>query len=134
MSSTLGQLTTELDLGSLAADAFSGVIPTPLQTGVGVGSLVLDKSWAIAAEPGLEYEAGHLAAALGSLLNAELAMALPDPDTWVLADLSNWQRSPEGLRRWDDLAALLDQCELAAGELSDEITRLHFSHVDRRTI
>jgi uncharacterized alpha-E superfamily protein len=66
--------------------------------------------------------------------DAELAMALPDPDTWVLADLSNWQRSPEGLRTWGELAELLDQCEIAAGELSDEITRLHFSHADRKTI
>ena len=66
--------------------------------------------------------------------DAELAMALPDPDTWVLADLSNWQRNPEGLRTWGELAELLEQCELAAGELSDEITRLHFSHADRKTI
>jgi len=64
--------------------------------------------------------------------DAVLAQGLPDPDSWVLADLSNWQRSPEGQRSWSELAALLDGCEAAAGELSDEITRLHFSHADRR--
>jgi uncharacterized circularly permuted ATP-grasp superfamily protein/uncharacterized alpha-E superfamily protein len=66
--------------------------------------------------------------------DAELAMALPDPDTWVLADLSNWQRSADGQRSWSALAELLEQCEAAAGALSDDITRLHFSHVDRRTV
>jgi hypothetical protein len=49
----------------------------------------------------------------------------------VLPDLSNWQRSPEGLRTWSDLATLLDGCEVAAVELSNEITRLHFSHADQ---
>lgn len=63
--------------------------------------------------------------------DAVLAQGLPDPDTWVLPDLSNWQRSPEGLRTWSDLATLLDGCEEAAGELSNEITRLHFSHADQ---
>jgi uncharacterized alpha-E superfamily protein len=64
--------------------------------------------------------------------DAELALALPDPDTWVLTDLSNWQRSPEGQRTWGDLVALLDACEQAAGNLSNEISRLHFSHADRQ--
>jgi len=64
--------------------------------------------------------------------DAELAMGLPDPDTWVLADLSNWQRNPEGERHWGELETLLDDCEAAAIELSEEITRLHFSHADRR--
>jgi uncharacterized alpha-E superfamily protein len=64
--------------------------------------------------------------------DAELAMGLPDPDTWVLADLSNWQRNPEGERHWGDLETLLDDCEAAAVELSEEITRLHFSHADRK--
>ncbi|MBU7572127.1 MAG: circularly permuted type 2 ATP-grasp protein [Hydrogenophaga sp.] len=64
--------------------------------------------------------------------DAVLARGLPDPDTWVLPDLSNWQRSPDGQRVWSDLAALLDGCEIAAIDLSDEITRLHFSHADQR--
>ena len=64
--------------------------------------------------------------------DAVLAQGLPNPDTWVLPDLSNWQRSPEGLRTWSDLAELLDGCELAAVELSNELSRLHFSHADLR--
>jgi uncharacterized circularly permuted ATP-grasp superfamily protein/uncharacterized alpha-E superfamily protein len=64
--------------------------------------------------------------------DAVLAQGLPDPDTWVLADLSNWQRNPDGERHWGELEALLDDCEAAAGELSDEISRLHFSHADRK--
>jgi uncharacterized circularly permuted ATP-grasp superfamily protein/uncharacterized alpha-E superfamily protein len=64
--------------------------------------------------------------------DAVLAQGLPDPDTWVLADLSHWQRNPEGERRWSDLEALLDDCEATAVQLSEEITRLHFSHADRK--
>ena len=64
--------------------------------------------------------------------DAVLAQGLPNPDTWVLPELSNWQRSPEGLRTWSDLAELLDGCELAAVELSNELSRLHFSHADLR--
>jgi uncharacterized circularly permuted ATP-grasp superfamily protein/uncharacterized alpha-E superfamily protein len=64
--------------------------------------------------------------------DAVLALELPDPDLWVLADLSNWQRDPEGRRTYQDLSALLSECEQAGGRLSDEITRLHFSHADRR--
>ena len=64
--------------------------------------------------------------------DAVLAQGLPDPDTWVLADLSHWQRNPEGERRWGELEVLLDECEATAVELSEEITRLHFSHADRK--
>ena len=64
--------------------------------------------------------------------DAQLAMELPDPDTWVLADLSNWQRNPEGERHWGELETLLDDCEAAAVALSEDITRLHFSHADRK--
>jgi uncharacterized alpha-E superfamily protein len=64
--------------------------------------------------------------------DAALAMALPDPDTWVLSELSHWQRGLNSPRRWDSLAELLRDCEAAAGKLSDEVTRLHFSHADRR--
>ncbi|MDP2164740.1 MAG: circularly permuted type 2 ATP-grasp protein [Hydrogenophaga sp.] len=64
--------------------------------------------------------------------DAELAMTLPDPNTWVLQDLSNWQRTPEDQRNCGDLVTLLGTCEQAAGNLSDEISRLHFSHADRK--
>jgi uncharacterized circularly permuted ATP-grasp superfamily protein/uncharacterized alpha-E superfamily protein len=64
--------------------------------------------------------------------DAVLARGLPDPDAWVLPDLSNWQRSSDGQRVWSDLATVLEGCEVAAIELSDEITRLHFSHADQR--
>ena len=64
--------------------------------------------------------------------DAVLAQGLPNPDAWVLQDLSNWQRSPEGLRTWSDLAELLDGCEISAVELSNELSRLHFSHADLR--
>lgn len=64
--------------------------------------------------------------------DAVLALELPDPDIWVLADLSYWQRDPEGRRTYQALSELLTHCEQAAGHLSDEITRLHFSHSDRR--
>ncbi|MBS3910531.1 MAG: circularly permuted type 2 ATP-grasp protein [Hydrogenophaga sp.] len=64
--------------------------------------------------------------------DAELAMTLPDPNTWVLQDLSNWQRTPEDQRTCGDLVTLLGTCEQAAGNLSDEISRLHFSHADRK--
>lgn len=67
-----------------------------------------------------------------TIQDAVLAQALPDPDTWVLADLSSWQRNAEGERHWGDLEVLLDDCEAAAIELSDEISRLHFSHADRK--
>ncbi len=63
--------------------------------------------------------------------DAVLAQGLPDPDTWVLAELSNWQRNADGERHWGDLEVLLDDCEAAVSQLSEEITRLHFSHADR---
>jgi uncharacterized circularly permuted ATP-grasp superfamily protein/uncharacterized alpha-E superfamily protein len=64
--------------------------------------------------------------------DAVLAQALPDPDVWVLTELSSWQREDRTLR-YSALTALLDDCEAAAAQLSDEITRLHFSHADRKT-
>jgi uncharacterized alpha-E superfamily protein len=64
--------------------------------------------------------------------DAALALALPDPDTWVLADLSNWQRTDNGQRRWTALTTLLESCVVAAGALSEEITHLHFNHADLR--
>jgi len=65
--------------------------------------------------------------------DAELARNLPDPATWQLAELSNWQRGADGRRVWGALVRVLEDCETAAIELSDEITRLHFSHADRRS-
>jgi uncharacterized alpha-E superfamily protein len=64
--------------------------------------------------------------------DAVLAQGLPDPDTWVLTDLSGWQRHADGQRSHEALEALLDDCEAAAAGLSEEITRLHFSHADQR--
>ncbi|WP_137919610.1 circularly permuted type 2 ATP-grasp protein [Hydrogenophaga sp. 2FB] len=63
--------------------------------------------------------------------DALLVRHLPDPATWLLPDLSNWQRGPDGHRHWTDLANLLDDCEAAARTVSDEISRLHFSHADQ---
>lgn len=65
--------------------------------------------------------------------DAEFARRLPDPAEWELTELSNWQRDSEGRRAWTALAELLDQCEAAAVELSNDITRLHFSHADQGT-
>jgi uncharacterized circularly permuted ATP-grasp superfamily protein/uncharacterized alpha-E superfamily protein len=64
--------------------------------------------------------------------DAELAKAMPNPDTWVLNELGHGQASPEGHGTWGDLLALLDACEQAAGNLSNDISRLHFSHADRQ--
>lgn len=64
--------------------------------------------------------------------DAALARALPDPDTWVLADLSSWQRTQDGQRQWTALTTLLARCVVAAGALSEEITHLHFNHADLR--
>ncbi|MFT5933548.1 MAG: hypothetical protein ACI9M6_000591 [Hydrogenophaga sp.] len=50
----------------------------------------------------------------------------------MLSELSHWQRSPEGQRHWHLLAKLLQDCEAAASNLSNEVTRLHFSHADQR--
>ena len=68
-----------------------------------------------------------------SEVNTRAPLALPDPDTWVLSELSHGQRDPDGQRRWPLLAELLHTCEAAAGNLSDEVTRLHFSHADQRS-
>jgi uncharacterized circularly permuted ATP-grasp superfamily protein/uncharacterized alpha-E superfamily protein len=67
----------------------------------------------------------------GNAQDAVLALELPDPDTWVLANLSNWQRSAQGERSYGELADLLNACQAAGASLSDELTRLHFSHADR---
>ncbi|MEX1166023.1 MAG: circularly permuted type 2 ATP-grasp protein [Hydrogenophaga sp.] len=64
--------------------------------------------------------------------DAVLAHALPNPDTWVLAELGQGEATPEGQPEYPALTALLDQCEQVAIQLSEEITRLHFSHADSR--
>ena len=64
--------------------------------------------------------------------DAVLALELPDPDTWALTELSLWQRDEDGQRHYAALEALLDRCGASAVRLSDELTRLHFSHADRR--
>ncbi len=64
--------------------------------------------------------------------DAVLAQGLPDPDTWALTELSCWQRQEHQVR-YGALSELLLACERAAADLSDEITRLHFSHADQRT-
>ncbi|MFM6985478.1 MAG: circularly permuted type 2 ATP-grasp protein [Hydrogenophaga sp.] len=64
--------------------------------------------------------------------DAVLARTLPDPDTWVLADLCQAPHKTGSEPQPAALAALLDDCETAAVELSDQISRLHFSHADRK--
>lgn len=64
--------------------------------------------------------------------DAVLAQGLPDPDVWVLTELSSWRREDQHMR-YGALAELLDGCEATAADLSDEITRLHFSHADQKT-
>lgn len=65
--------------------------------------------------------------------DAALAASLPDPDTWSLTELSHWQQPTPGRREWGRLAELLAQCEQTGARLSDEITRLHFSHAGRQS-
>mgnify|MGYP006158681503 CR=1 FL=1 len=36
-----------------------------------------------------------------------------------------------GRRVWGDLVQVLDTCEMAAIDLSNELSRLHFSHAER---
>ncbi|HEY9094774.1 MAG TPA: alpha-E domain-containing protein, partial [Hydrogenophaga sp.] len=73
-----------------------------------------------------------LRARLAKAQDAELALGLPDPDTWALTELSYWRTDPEGHRQYITLAELLNQCEVSAANLSDDLTRLHFSHADQR--
>ena len=62
-----------------------------------------------------------------------LAMTLPNPDTWVLADLIGHQVLGEGSGSRSRLNTLLTDCESAAMNLSEDITRMHFSHADSKS-
>lgn len=63
--------------------------------------------------------------------DAELARALPDPDVWSLAELSNSPIDTAHPFPFIALYNLLEQCQQASIELSDGITQLHFSHADQ---
>ncbi len=58
----------------------------------------------------------------------DLAGHLPDPGSWVLADLGEAPSCEPGSSRYERLIELLDQCNDAAFELSDNISRQYFSH------
>ena len=53
------------------------------------------------------------------------------PDTNLLLNAVHAD-SPHHARARQALEALLDECEAAVANLSEEITRLHFSHADRK--
>lgn len=61
-----------------------------------------------------------------------LVRDLPDPDTWSLAELCQADTDARGRAHYPRLQALLRQCEDSANTLSNHITRLHFSHAQRR--
>ncbi|AOW13824.1 A circularly permuted ATPgrasp family protein [Hydrogenophaga crassostreae] len=69
---------------------------------------------------------------LAKAQDAELALGLPDPDTWAMTELSYWRTDAEGQRCYQAFAELLTNCENSAATLSDDLTRLHFSHSDQR--
>jgi uncharacterized circularly permuted ATP-grasp superfamily protein/uncharacterized alpha-E superfamily protein len=64
--------------------------------------------------------------------DAALVTDLPDPNVWSLAELCQAQTDAEGRAQYPRLQALLQQCEDSATTLSNHITRLHFSHAERR--
>ena len=64
--------------------------------------------------------------------DAALVSDLPDPDTWSLAELCRAKTDAQGQAHHPHLQALLQQCEDSASTLSNHITRLHFSHAERR--
>lgn len=69
---------------------------------------------------------------LAKAQDAQLALGLPDPDTWALTELSHWRTDADGQRCYQAFADLLTDCEISAATLSDDLTRLHFSHSDQR--
>ncbi len=58
----------------------------------------------------------------------DLTSKLPDPASWVLSDLVDAPSAKPENTRYDRLIELLDQCNEAAFELSDNISRQYFSH------
>jgi uncharacterized alpha-E superfamily protein len=64
--------------------------------------------------------------------DTSLVANLPDPDTWSLAELCRADTDAQGRAHYPRLQALLQQCEDSATALSNHITRLHFSHAERR--
>jgi uncharacterized circularly permuted ATP-grasp superfamily protein/uncharacterized alpha-E superfamily protein len=64
--------------------------------------------------------------------DAALVGDLPDPSAWSLAELCQTQTHADGPLQYPRLQALLQQCLDSATTLSNHITRLHFSHADRR--
>jgi uncharacterized circularly permuted ATP-grasp superfamily protein/uncharacterized alpha-E superfamily protein len=80
---------------------------------------------------------GRLAKLAGSAPGymPDLAMELPDPGSWALADLcqdapagDDAEDSATGSRHCGHLVQLLEQCCDAAQELSDTLSRRYFSH------
>jgi uncharacterized circularly permuted ATP-grasp superfamily protein/uncharacterized alpha-E superfamily protein len=77
---------------------------------------------------------GRLAKLAGSAPGymPDLAMELPDPGSWALADLCQGAPGSEddegGSRHYGHLVQLLEQCCDAALELSDTLSRRYFSH------
>ncbi|GAA6143478.1 circularly permuted type 2 ATP-grasp protein [Hydrogenophaga sp. 5NK40-0174] len=75
---------------------------------------------------------------LGKLANSEsvqdstLGQNLPQPSSWELPELCNWERQPDGQRVWRALMEVIEQCEASAWSLSESISALHFSHADNR--
>jgi uncharacterized alpha-E superfamily protein len=62
---------------------------------------------------------------------AALAMNLPDPGSWTLADLygsSGSQSDPTAPQTHERLQRQLERCAVSALELSDLISRRYFSH------
>lgn len=58
----------------------------------------------------------------------DLTAGLPDPGNWALADLVEAPSAEPGSSRYERLIKLLDECNDAAFELSDNISRQYFSH------
>jgi uncharacterized alpha-E superfamily protein len=60
---------------------------------------------------------------------AGLTHDLPDPDSWLLADLCG-DPAEGNAQRYQPTTALLEQCRAAALSLSDNLSRRYFSHAD----
>ncbi len=65
----------------------------------------------------------------GASPGPNLAAGLPDPASWVLADLCAAAPGGPVGQRYDTLLAQLAQCCSAAFDLSDSLSRRYFSHV-----